>query len=243
MNKKEYDLLLKIIINGDSSIGKTALLDRYTNNEFLDEDRYLSTIGIDFKIHYEKIFLSDINNEYTCKLQIWDTAGQERFRSITQSYYRCANICLVCFDATILHGQRSIESVPTWISDIRKKGSSDELTMIYVVGTKLDILKNNDYEIYEDIIREINLLKNVKFIGLCSAKYNIYKPYIEQNINNNVQKIISELSNYHSQILLPIDTMFRIIIEDCIMSTYLSPIIEDDKIQLNNSTKKSYCCS
>ena len=55
MNKKEYDLLLKIIISGDSGIGKTALLDRYTNNEFLDEDRYLSTIGIDFKIHYEKI--------------------------------------------------------------------------------------------------------------------------------------------------------------------------------------------
>ena len=87
-----YDYLFKIVFVGDSSVGKSSIIIRFTDDTY--NDQYISTIGVDFKIktvtHKEKLV----------KLQIWDTAGQERFRTITTSYYRGTHCCILVFDIT-----------------------------------------------------------------------------------------------------------------------------------------------
>src|ERR1700678_499156 len=88
----DYDHLLKLVIIGDSSIGKTCILARYCDDSF--SDSYMSTIGINFKIK-----TTQVNNE-NIKLQIWDTAGQERFRTISSAYYRGAHGIIIVFDIT-----------------------------------------------------------------------------------------------------------------------------------------------
>ncbi|KAL0387244.1 UNVERIFIED_CONTAM: Ras-related protein RABD1 [Sesamum radiatum] len=86
--RNEYDYLFKLLLIGDSSVGKSCLLLRFADDSYVDS--YISTIGVDFKIRTVEL------DGKTIKLQIWDTAGQERFRTITSSYYRGAHgiICL-----------------------------------------------------------------------------------------------------------------------------------------------------
>ncbi|CAF3521665.1 unnamed protein product [Rotaria sp. Silwood1] len=82
----------KILILGDSGVGKSSLMARYVHGIFHSE--YTATIGVDFQIAIINI------GEYKCRLQIWDTAGQERFRSITSSYYRGADGIIIVYDVT-----------------------------------------------------------------------------------------------------------------------------------------------
>ncbi|KAM0025419.1 putative small GTP-binding protein [Helianthus debilis subsp. tardiflorus] len=83
----EYDYLFKLLLIGDSSVGKSCLLLRFADDSYVDS--YISTIGVDFKIRTVE------QDRKTIKLQIWDTAGQERFRTITSSYYRGAHGIIV----------------------------------------------------------------------------------------------------------------------------------------------------
>jgi small GTP-binding protein len=122
----EYDVLIKIIVVGDSSVGKSCLLLRYAENSF--NDTHCATIGVDFKLKTEVI------NGKTAKIQIWDTAGQERFRSITSSYYRGAHGVLLVYDVT---NEKSFENVATWYRDI--KASAQDSLSIILVGNKSDL--------------------------------------------------------------------------------------------------------
>lgn len=134
MNILEYDYLFKILMIGDSGVGKSALLNRYCDDFY--SDNYISTIGVDFKVKTIEV------NGLTIKLQIWDTAGQERFKSITSSYYRGANAILCVFDLTDYLTLNKIFNV--WIEEIKiqslKNNSSPE---IILVGTKCDQQKND----------------------------------------------------------------------------------------------------
>ncbi|PWS22812.1 hypothetical protein DKP78_16425, partial [Enterococcus faecium] len=88
----EYDYLFKLLLIGDSGVGKSCLLLRFADDSYLDS--YISTIGVDFKIRTVE------QDGKTIKLQIWDTAGQERFRTITSSYYRGAHGIIIVYDVT-----------------------------------------------------------------------------------------------------------------------------------------------
>ena len=88
----EYDHLFKLLLIGDSGVGKSCLLLRFADNTY--SESYISTIGVDFKIRTIRI------DDKNVKLQIWDTAGQERFRTITSSYYRGANGIIMVYDVT-----------------------------------------------------------------------------------------------------------------------------------------------
>ena len=88
----EYDYLFKVVLIGDSGVGKSNLLGRFTRNEFSNDSK--STIGVEFATR------SIVVDGKTVKAQIWDTAGQEAFRSIARAYYRGAVGCLVCFDVS-----------------------------------------------------------------------------------------------------------------------------------------------
>jgi len=104
-----YDMQIKLLMIGDSGVGKTCLLLRYANDSF--SPTFITTIGIDFKIKNVEIDGKRI------KLQIWDTAGQERFRTITTSYFRGAQGILLVYDVT---DRRSFESIRNWISQIQQ---------------------------------------------------------------------------------------------------------------------------
>jgi Ras-related protein Rab-1A len=126
-----YDYLFKIIIIGDSGIGKSAILSRFADNAY--HNNYISTIGVDFKI--KTIFV----NGKIIKLQIWDTAGQERFRTITTSYYRGAHIIFVCYDIT---DRQSFENLEIWLEEIKKYASPN--VKIAICGTKMDLTSKRE---------------------------------------------------------------------------------------------------
>jgi small GTP-binding protein len=119
-----HDFMFKLLIVGESGVGKTCLLLRFADNLF--EDDFLSTIGVDFKV---KEIVSDGKR---IKLQIWDSAGQERFRNITSSYYRNCSGIIIVYDVT---RKDSFDKVTDWITEVRKFVPSVPLI---VVGNKCD---------------------------------------------------------------------------------------------------------
>merc|ERR1711896_105627 len=114
MNHPEYDFLFKLLLIGDSGVGKSCLLLRFADDTY--QESYISTIGVDFKIRTIQL------DGKTIKLQIWDTAGQERFRTITSSYYRGAHGIIVVYDTTDAESFRSVER---WIKEIEKFAGVD----------------------------------------------------------------------------------------------------------------------
>ncbi|KNH06983.1 hypothetical protein XU18_2254 [Perkinsela sp. CCAP 1560/4] len=121
---------LKLLLIGDSAVGKSCLLCRFTKNEF--DTSNLSTIGIDFKVRY--LYIDDL----PVKLELWDTAGQERFRSITNAYYRGADGIAVVFDAT---NRESFKSVEMWSDNIYRLNSdaSENPCFKVLIGNKIDL--------------------------------------------------------------------------------------------------------
>uniref|UniRef100_A0A1I8HTL2 Ras-related protein Rab-13 n=2 Tax=Macrostomum lignano TaxID=282301 RepID=A0A1I8HTL2_9PLAT len=116
---KAYDYLFKLLLIGDSGVGKTCLLVRFAEDNF--SPTFISTIGIDFKVR-----TIDLDGKRV-KLQIWDTAGQERFRTITTAYYRGAMGIVLVYDVT---SQKSFQNIRTWIGNINEHASSDVERML-----------------------------------------------------------------------------------------------------------------
>lgn len=124
MAARDYDHLFKLLIIGDSGVGKSSLLLRFADNMF--SGSYITTIGVDFKIR--KI---NVDGEMV-KLQIWDTAGQERFRTITSTYYRGTHGVIVVYDVT---SADTFVNVKRWLHEIDQ--NCDEVVRI-LVGNKDD---------------------------------------------------------------------------------------------------------
>ncbi|KAM0844391.1 hypothetical protein ACQ4PT_041281 [Festuca glaucescens] len=122
----EYDYLFKLLLIGDSGVGKSCLLLRFADDSYLES--YISTIGVDFKIRTVE------QDGKTMKLQIWDTAGQERFRTITSSYYRGAHGIIIVYDVT---DQDSFNNVKQWLNEIDRYASDNVNKLL--VGNKCDL--------------------------------------------------------------------------------------------------------
>jgi len=122
-----FDVILKVVLIGDSGVGKSNLLSRYTRNEFNLESK--STIGVEFATRSIKIDGKQV------KAQIWDTAGQERFRAITNTYYRGAVGALLVYDVSKLS---TYEHVAQWLKELRDQGDSG--LIILLVGNKSDLV-------------------------------------------------------------------------------------------------------
>jgi small GTP-binding protein len=123
---EEYDLMFKILLLGDSGVGKSSLLLRYTKHEFNVDMR--STIGVEFALKYLKM------DNFQLKVQIWDTAGMERYRSITSAYYKGAKGVIIVYD---ICREKSFENVDKWIEDFKSK--ADEDAVILLIGNKNDL--------------------------------------------------------------------------------------------------------
>lgn len=122
----ESNYVFKVLLLGDSTVGKTCFLMRFTENTF--QEIHMSTIGLDYR--FKKMPLDDTKE---ATVQIWDTAGQDRFRAITKNYYKGAHGIILIYDVT---NQKSFDNVKNWVSQIRENAS--EKAIIYIVGNKID---------------------------------------------------------------------------------------------------------
>ena len=125
MSKQKFDHLFKLLIIGESGVGKTCLLIRYTDDSFTQN--HINTIGIDFKIK-----VLDYEGKHI-KLQIWDTAGQERFKTITKTYYKGAQGIILTYDVT---DQESFKNISNWIKQIEANAQNSAIKVL--VGNKFD---------------------------------------------------------------------------------------------------------
>lgn len=153
----EYDYLFKLLIIGDSGVGKSCILLRFADDTFTES--YISTIGVDFKIR-----TIDINGKII-KLQIWDTAGQERFRTITSSYYRGAHGIIIVYDVT---DEISFSNVKQWLQEIdRYAGESVKKLLI---GNKCDLVAK----------------KQVPYVVAKEFADNLEMPFLETSAKNTI---------------------------------------------------------
>ncbi|KAK2703717.1 ras-related protein Rab-8B-like [Artemia franciscana] len=152
-----YDHLFKFLLIGDYSVGKTSLLQRFSNNCF--SFSYQETFGIDFKVKMLEIDGKKI------KLQIWDTAGQERFWSMAHKYYRGVHGILFVYDIT---NKKSFENITYWIKCIAEHNSYDAEKII--IGNKCDM--DGQREVTKESGKESAIEKGMKFIET-SAKASI----------------------------------------------------------------------
>ncbi|CAN9498777.1 unnamed protein product [Ophioblennius macclurei] len=121
-----FDFLFKIILVGDSDVGKTCVVQSFKSGIFIEKQQ--NTIGVDFTVR-----TLDIDGKRV-KMQVWDTAGQERFRTITQSYYRSAHGAMVAYDIT---RRPTFESVPHWIREVEQYGAAS--VVLVLIGNKSDL--------------------------------------------------------------------------------------------------------
>lgn len=122
----DYDYLFKVVLIGDSGVGKSNLLSRFTRNEFSLESK--STIGVEFATRSINV------DGKMIKAQIWDTAGQERYRAITSAYYRGAVGALLVYDIT---RHVTFENVERWLKELRDHTEHNIVVML--VGNKSDL--------------------------------------------------------------------------------------------------------
>ena len=171
MVSSSCDLVYKILLLGDSSVGKTCFLLRFTEDTFTDN--HISTIGVDYKL---KIINSD---DKIIKLQVWDTAGQDRFRSITKNYFRGSHGIVLLYDITSLS---SFNNIKSWLQQIRE--SLGNTVAIILVGNKLDLEHNR--RITKDQGMQLATEHNMGFFET-SAKDGI-------NINEAFECLYKEMS-------------------------------------------------
>jgi len=175
----EYDYLLKVVMVGDSGVGKSSLLKRFANRDFTGD--YISTIGVDFEIKTLEI------DGKTVKLQIWDTAGQERFQNITTSYYRGAHCIILVYDITQLE---TFEHVHKWHRQIQEHSNSN--VQILLVGNKSDLGENRQVP-YEDAEEMANNLGITVFETSAKDATNVDQAFYHianQAIQNKVHKTV-----------------------------------------------------
>mmetsp|Transcript_31006 Transcript_31006/g.49797 ORF Transcript_31006/g.49797 Transcript_31006/m.49797 type:complete len:214 (-) Transcript_31006:45-686(-) len=122
----EYDYLYKFLLVGDSGVGKSSVMVRFSDDTY--DDSFITTIGVDFKLR-----TVELDNK-VIKLQIWDTAGQERFRTITTSYYRGAHGIIIVYDIT---DKDSFDNIRQWLYEIDRYASENVSKLI--IGNKTDL--------------------------------------------------------------------------------------------------------
>ncbi|MCI4390896.1 hypothetical protein PGIGA_G00128200, partial [Pangasianodon gigas] len=172
----EYDFLFKVVLIGDSGVGKSNLLSRFTRNEFNLESK--STIGVEFATRSIQV------DGKTIKAQIWDTAGQERYRAITSAYYRGAVGALLVYD---IAKHLTYENVERWLKELRDH--ADNNIVIMLVGNKSDL--RHLRAVPTDEARAFAEKNNLSFIETSALdSTNVEEAF--KNILTEIYRIVSQ---------------------------------------------------
>ena len=174
MENKEYDLLFKLILIGDSYVGKSNILLKYLKNQFNENSK--TTVGLEFGTK------NIIINNKRIKIQIWDTAGQERYRSITSAYYKGAKGALIVYDIT---RKNTFDNIDKWITDLKLNG--DKNICIIILGNKYDLIDKREIN-KNDGIKKVEMYKTAFLETSALNGDNISKAFdelIEQIVINN----------------------------------------------------------
>ena len=176
------DCVYKVLLLGDSTVGKTCFLLRYCDKTF--QEAHLSTIGLDYRLK-----TMTLQSGKNIKLQIWDTAGQDRFRAITKNYYKGANGIILIYDVT---NMQSYENVKNWIAQIREEANPN--VVIYLAGNKVDVTEEEKIVKTEDGKKTANEF-NLPFYET-SAKNGI-------NINKIFEDLVEKVDEIYSKLETP----------------------------------------
>jgi small GTP-binding protein len=194
-NPSDYQYIFKLILIGNSGVGKSSIIQRYMKNTF--EESYKCTIGVDF-------LMKTLNlNGKTVKLQLWDTAGQEKYKSMVASYYRGANVALVVFDIT---NHASFDSLPVWIENYYKNGPEEK--NIILIGNKKDMEESRQVTRQEaEIFSETNNMMyfetsakegdNIEYIFTYAAEKLL--EYYGKPDENNIKRQMNDNDKLQSQ--------------------------------------------
>ena len=178
----EEEIVYKVLLLGDSSVGKTCFLLRYCDKSF--QDVHLSTIVLDYILK-----TITLKNNKNIKLQIWDTAGQDRFRAITKNYYKSANGVLLIYDISNL---QTYENVKNWISQIREEANPN--VIIYLVGNKIDLPKEK---------RVVNIEDGEKIAEEFEIKFKEASAKSGTNVNEIFEELVEQIDEKFSKLETP----------------------------------------
>jgi small GTP-binding protein len=173
-----YDKTCQLLIIGDSSVGKTSLITRYTNGTFKEE--YLATVGLDYHTKIE-----DINNQ-TIQIKLWDTAGQERFKSLTQNLFRNAEGVLLVFDVS---KNETFYNLKDWIASIKKNIESQNMFIpLVILGNKIDLGG-----------REVSTEDAENFANENKYKYFETSAKTGEGVDNAIRELVSMVISQNNQ--------------------------------------------
>ena len=170
IEEEDYDEKVKLMILGDSSVGKTSLLKKYCKNEF--SHSYITTVGIDFQVKLLNI------NDKKIKIQIWDTAGEERYRVVAKNYFNTSDGFIIMYDIT---NRDSFDSISNWIEQIKDSTPNYKKSVLF--GNKSDLNKLRNVQINEG--KELAQKNDFKFFET-SAKDGL-------NLNEGIESIVKDV--------------------------------------------------
>ena len=180
MADEEYDFIFKVLLLGNSDVGKSSLILRYVDGTW--SNTFIPTIGVDFKVK-----TIEVDNK-KIKMQIWDTAGQERFRTVIASYFKGSHGVLLIYDVT---NKTSFKQLESWLEIIENNASEDILKIL--IGNKIDL--EEDREVTKEEGQSFANMHNIQFMET-SAKMNtnvneafeaLAKIMMEFNVNQKVK--------------------------------------------------------
>ena len=180
---KDYDYIFKLVLIGDTCVGKSCILVRFSDDIF--DDNYVTTIGVDFR------FKTMVVKNKVVKIQIWDTAGQERYRSITTAYYRGAAAIIICCDCT---NKESFNNIKNWVEEIGKYTDKDAVDKM-VFMNKCDLTE--DRCIKKEDIDKFEKENGIKVLEV-SAKTG---EGIDKGFEYIIEKLIDKNDNKNSNTL------------------------------------------
>jgi small GTP-binding protein len=154
----DYDLSYKIILIGDSGVGKSCLTMRGTKNNF--EEYYSPTVGFDFFVFNIRV------NDKNIKLQIWDTCGQEAYKSLISSFYRNATLAIVAY---AINNEQSFKNIEAWLNEIKTQANPE--TKIFLIGTKIDL--NEERRIPTEMAKNFSKEHGFNYFIETSAKTGV----------------------------------------------------------------------
>ena len=180
---KDYDYIFKIVLIGDTCVGKSCILVRFSDDVFVEN--YVTTIGVDFR------FKTMIVKNKIAKIQIWDTAGQERYRSITTAYYRGAAAIIICCDST---NKESFYNINNWIDEISKYTDKDVDKIVLM--NKCDLVEER--QIDKNEITKFEKDNGIKIMEVSAKTGNgidkAFEYIIEKLIDNHEKKNNSSMT-------------------------------------------------